>query len=402
MVDKETILEKAIGLNADIIAVSGLITPSLFQMEELCREMSARGMSTPLFIGGATTNALHTAVRLAPLYGHVFHGPDASATAVMANKCMTDRKAFEQEQHNEQERIRALYAKGSEKAAEEVRDPKQIAPAPSVPHPQDIPAKDLRLEDVLPYFDWRMFYAIWGVKYGSASPEAMELMQLRQDAEEELALGNFLIRISARFLDACTDGNDIICTSSNASTIRLPMLRQEKGECMSLCDFIADEDSGSKSPLGFFTISVKARKAAHEEGCCCPACGNKYEDLVAKTVRMTLAEAASKWLDKELETFVKDEMKFIKPAAGYASCPDHTLKRDIMDILSGEFSLGIKLTESCAMIPEASICGMIVMHPQAKYIEVRKIGQKQHDEYVARRGMDAVSARRFLGHLLDA
>ena len=402
MVDKETILEKAIGLNADIIAVSGLITPSLFQMEELCREMSARGMSTPLFIGGATTNALHTAVRLAPLYGHVFHGPDASATAVMANKCMTDRKAFEQEQHNEQERIRALYAKGSEKAAEEVRDPKQIAPAPSVPHPQDIPAKDLRLEDVLPYFDWRMFYAIWGVKYGSASPEAMELMQLRQDAEDELALGNFLIRISARFLDACTDGNDIICTSSNASTVRLPMLRQEKGECMSLCDFIADEDSGSKSPLGFFTISVKARKAAHEEGCCCPACGNKYEDLVAKTVRMTLAEAASKWLDKELETFAKDEMKFIKPAAGYASCPDHTLKRDIMDILSGEFSLGIKLTESCAMIPEASICGMIVMHPQAKYIEVRKIGQKQHDEYVARRGMDAVSARRFLGHLLDA
>ena len=402
MVDKETILEKAIGLNADIIAVSGLITPSLFQMEELCREMSARGMSTPLFIGGATTNALHTAVRLAPLYGHVFHGPDASATAVMANKCMTDRKAFEQEQHNEQERIRALYAKGSEKAAEEVRDPKQIAPAPSVPHPQDIPAKELRLEDVLPYFDWRMFYAIWGVKYGSASPEAMELMQLRQDAEEELALGNFLIRISARFLDACTDGNDIICTSSNASMVRLPMLRQEKGECMSLCDFIADEDSGSKSPLGFFTISVKARKAAHEEGCCCPACGNKYEDLVAKTVRMTLAEAASKWLDKELETFAKDEMKFIKPAAGYASCPDHTLKRDIMDMLSGEFSLGIKLTESCAMIPEASICGMIVMHPQAKYIEVRKIGQKQHDEYVARRGMDAVSARRFLGHLLDA
>jgi 5-methyltetrahydrofolate--homocysteine methyltransferase len=109
MVDKETILEKAVELNADIIAVSGLITPSLFQMEELCREMSARGMSTPLFIGGATTNALHTAVRLAPLYGHVFHGPDASATAVMANKCMTDRKAFEQEQHNEQERIRALY-----------------------------------------------------------------------------------------------------------------------------------------------------------------------------------------------------------------------------------------------------------------------------------------------------
>ena len=403
MVDKETILAKAVELNADIIAVSGLITPSLFQMEELCREMSSKGMSTPLLIGGATTNALHTAVKLAPLYDHVFHGPDASASAVMATKCMTDRQAFEDEQHMEQERMRALYSKGAEKAAETVQKaPKHIDPAPSVPRPSDIPSKELKLEEVLPYFDWRMFYAIWGVKYGSTSPEAMELMQLRQDAEEELALGNFLIRISARFLEASTDGDDIICTDATGrqSEVRLPMLRQERGECMSLCDFMAHEDSGSKSPLGLFTISVKARKAAHEEGCCCPACGNKYEDLVAKTVRMTLAEAASKWLDKELEKFTQDGMKIIKPAAGYASCPDHTLKRDILDILSGEYSLGIKLTESCAMIPEASICGMIVMHPQAKYIEVRKISQKQHDEYVVRRGMDAASARRFLGHLL--
>ena len=400
MVDKETILDNAVRLNADIIAVSGLITPSLFQMEELCREMSSRGMSTPLLIGGATTNALHTAVKLAPLYDHVFHGPDASASAVMATKCMTDRQAFEDEQHMEQERMRTLYAKGAEKAENEVHEPKNIDPAPSVPCPSDITAKELKLEEILPYFDWRMFYAIWGVKYGSTSPEAMELMQLRQDAEEELALGNFLIRISARFLEACTDGNDIICEGQ--TTVRLPMLRQEKGECMSLCDFLAHEDSGKKSPVGFFTISVKARKAAHEEGCCCPACGNKYEDLVAKTVRMTLAEAASKWLDKELEKFTQDGMKIIKPAAGYASCPDHTLKRDILKILEGPYSLGIKLTESCAMIPEASICGMIVMHPQAKYIEVRKISQKQHDEYVARRGMDAVSARRFLGHLLEA
>ena len=400
MVDKETILEKAVELGADIIAVSGLITPSLFQMEELCREMTARSMNTPLFIGGATTNALHTAVKLAPLYDHVFHGTDASATAVLANKCMADRKGFEEEQHVEQERIRAMYSKAAETQKEEVKQAGNIDSAPAVPCPPDIPAKELKLEEVMPYFDWRMFYAIWGVKYGSASPEAMELMQLRHDAEEELALANFVIRISARFLEACTDGKDIIC-NSGIGIHRLPMLRQERGECLSLCDFMAQEDSGSRSPLGFFTISVKARKAAHEEGCCCPACGNKYEDLIAKTVRMALAEAASKWLDKELEKHVQEGMKVIKPAAGYASCPDHTLKRDIMNILSGDFNLGIKLTESCAMIPEASICGMIVMHPQAKYIEVRKISRQQHDEYVARRGMDAVSARRFLGHLLE-
>ena len=396
MVDKETILEKAVELDADIIAVSGLITPSLFQMEELCREMKSRGMTTPLFIGGATTNALHTAVKLAPLYEHVFHGPDASAAAVMANRCITDRRSFEDEQHSEQRRIREMYH-SADHPKEEKHEDIQIDAAPAVSRPSDITARELKTEDVMPYFDWRMFYAIWGVKYGSTSPEAMELMQLRQDAEEELALGNFVIKISARFLDACTDGQDII-----TDEIRLPMLRQEKGEGMSLCDYMAHEDSGNKSPLGFFTISVKARKAAHEEGCCCPACGNKYEDLIAKTVRMTLAEAASKWLDKELKEFEQEGMKIIKPAAGYASCPDHTLKRDILKVLSGNYSLGIKLTESCAMIPEASICGLIVMHPQAKYIEVRRISQKQHDEYVARRGMDAASARRFLGHLLDA
>ena len=396
MVDKETILEKAVELDADIIAVSGLITPSLFQMEELCREMKSRGMTTPLFIGGATTNALHTAVKLAPLYDHVFHGPDASAAAVMANRCITDRKSFEDEQHNEQKRIRDMYHK-ADLSKEEKQKSIQIDAAPAVSRPSDIPARELKTEDVMPYFDWRMFYAIWGVKYGSTSPEAMELMQLRQDAEEELALGNFVIKISARFLDACTDGQDII-----TDEVHLPMLRQEKGEGLSLCDYMAHEDSGSKSPLGFFTISVKARKAAHEEGCCCPACGNKYEDLIAKTVRMTLAEAASKWLDKELKKFEQDGTKIIKPAAGYASCPDHTLKRDILKVLSGKYSLGIKLTESCAMIPEASICGLIVMHPQAKYIEVRRISQKQHDEYVERRGMDATSARRFLSHLLNA
>ena len=397
MVDKEIILAKAEELSADIIAVSGLITPSLFQMEELCREMKSKGMTTPLFIGGATTNALHTAVKLAPLYGHVFHGPDASAAAVMANRCMADRKAFEEEQHIEQERIRSMYTKAAEIQKDQVLKTTDIDEAPTLTRPADIPARELKTEEVMPFFDWRMFYAIWGVKYGSASPEAMELMQLRHDAEEELALGNFVIRISARFIDAYTDGNDII----SSENLRFPMLRQERGECMSLCDFIAHEDSGNKSPLGCFTISVKARKAAHEEGCCCPACGNKYEDLVAKTVRMTLAEAASKWLDKELKGVVKEDMKIIKPAAGYASCPDHTLKRDILKVLDGPYSLGIKLTESCAMIPEASICGMIIMHPQAKYIEVRNISQEQHDGYVARRGMDAVSARRFLGHLLN-
>ena len=405
MVSKETLLDEAEKIGADIIAASGLITPSLYQMEEICREMTKRGLDTPLLVGGATTSSLHTAVKLAPLYGHVFHGADASAAAVMAKKCIMDREVFEKEQHAAQEKIRERYNREriSGQAANDETDRNmregQLCSETSSSYIKlalaDIPARALAAEDVMPYFDWKMFYAIWGVRYGSASPEAMELMQLRQDAEEEIALGNYTINLSARFHEACTDGKDII-----ADRMRLPMLRQESGEMKSLCDFLPMEDSGKKSSMGIFTVCVRAKNEAHEEGCCCPACSNKYEDLIAKTVRMTLAEAASKWLDDEILRVAQDDMKIIKPAAGYASCPDHTIKRDIIKMLSGEFDLGIKLTESCAMIPDASICGLIFMHPQAKYHEIRRISNEQYDDYAARRGMSKDQAHRFLGHLL--
>ena len=455
MVDKETILSEADRIGADIIAVSGLITPSLYQMEELCREMKSRGMNTPLFIGGATTSALHTAVKLAPLYEHVFYGADASAAAVLANRCMLDREAFEAEQHAEQERLRDIYNDKDSVTDRSDEDMKQmpvhnetrgISSLPgtgqkffelfgltAIPCPADIAAMELKTEEVMPYFDWRMFYAIWGVKYGSASPEAMELMQLRQDAEDELALGNFKIMLSARFFMGVSE-NDCIKVRSlkpaGAPKVRdyatlykkeettfdvsqivrmasesfsLPFMRQETGAGQSLCDFVAPASAGTNgSPFGVFTICVRPRNNAHEEGCCCPACSNKYEDMVAKAVRLTLAEAASKWLDNKLRENLPDDTKVIKPAAGYSSCPDHTLKRDIMLLLSGEYDLGIKLTESFAMIPEASICGLIFMHPEARYPEIRRISREQYENYAARRGMDDETARRFLGHLLKA
>ena len=413
MVDKETILDEAQKIGADIIAVSGLITPSLYQMEEICREMTARGMTAPLFVGGATTSSLHTAVKLAPLYGHVFHGADASAAAVMAKKYMMDPAAFEKEYHADQQKIRELYEKGAEEPASEHSDMEvsdycgRFEVDTFLEHcPSDIAGLELPTSEVLPYFDWRMFYAIWGVKYGSSSPEAMELMQLRQDAEDELALGNFKINVSAKFMMACTDGVNII-----SEQCRLPFMRQnESVGGLSLCDFIAPQSSGRHSPFGVFAITVKAKSAAHEEGCCCPACSNKYEDMVAKAVRLTLAEAASKWLDNKLLSSIDpplqetepsgNHFKVIKPAAGYSSCPDHTLKGDIIEMLSGKFSLGIKLTESFAMIPEASICGFIFMHPQAKFPEIRKISKVDVDAYARRRGMDTKTADRFLSHLL--
>jgi 5-methyltetrahydrofolate--homocysteine methyltransferase len=194
MVDKETILDHAEAIGADIIAVSGLITPSLFQMEELCREMSARKMSTPLMIGGATTSALHTAVKLAPVYDHVFYGADASAAAVLAKKYMMNPEGFEVEQHKAQKDLREMYLNGrTEEAVSTARQETSAGfndeAASAFPNetylslcPPDMPLMEIPVSEVIPYFDWKMFYAIWGVKYGSAVPEAMELMQLRRDA----------------------------------------------------------------------------------------------------------------------------------------------------------------------------------------------------------------------------
>ncbi len=403
MVDKETILEQAVREKADIIAVSGLITPSLYQMEELCRAMADADMDTPLLIGGATTSAVHTAVRLAPLYSHVFYGADASAAAVMAKKCIIDREAFEAEKHNEYERIRSLHQSSEGKAASKmewkIRTDGFAKETYTDNLPESIDYMELPVEEALPWFDWRMLHAIWGVRYGSPVPEVAELMQLRRDAEDELAMANFKIRISVRFYKAYSEKDDIV-VETDSGRKRIPMMRQESGKMLSLSDFVIPSGKGKTSPFGVFAISVKANDA-HEEGCCCPACSNKYEDLVGRTVRMTIAEAASSWLDDRLKKELEDDkVRIIKPAAGYASCPDHTLKSDILEILPGSDRLGIKLKESCAMIPESSICGMIFLHPEASYPEIRRISQKQYEDYALRRGMSLEKARRFLGHLL--
>ena len=459
MVDKETILDEAERQNADMVAVSGLITPSLYQMEELCREMAARGMTTPLMIGGATTSALHTAVKLAPIYDHVFYGADASAAAVLAKKCMMDRETFEADQHAQQQKLRDLYYKtdsdsdrqhddsGSTThcnttkcesdlvsidadASYEVQQQRFNSDTYLTDCPADFPVQEIPLSEVLPYFDWRMFYAIWGVKYGSSSPEAMELIQLRRDAEDELAVGDFKIMLGARFFPANTDGHNI-CFSADGNEIKLPMMRQEGGRNLSLADFVIPAQSGRKSPFGMFAVCVHKKSKAHVHGCSCPACSNAYEDMVSRTVRMTIAEAASLWLNEVIKSGKRsdgiqrlaDSVKIIKPAAGYSSCPDHTLKKDILTQLcehvhmhdhahdhahgctcrhchGHDNNLGIELTDSYAMTPESSICGLIFMHPQACYPEVRRISQKQYDSYAERREMNAETARRFLGHLL--
>jgi len=378
MVDKETILDAAREHGAALIGVSGLITPSLYQMEELCREMTARGLSTPLFVGGATTSDLHTAVKLAPLYAHVFHAPDASAGAVMAQRCLQDREAFEAEQHARQAAVRAAH---------EGRRPHPLQPSAFPPEsyvktiPPDIPLTLVSLEELVPLFDWALFRAVWGVKKPSPELEAEGRAVLEAMVQEH----SVEVRLCARFFAARREG-DIIALGQEA---RLPMLRQEEGEGRSLADFVPATGSG---PFGVFALAVHGK---HLAGCHCEACRNEYQSLMQRAVRVTLAESASSWLDLQLRHI---GVPIAKPAAGYASCPDHSLKRDILSLLPG--GTGITLTESCAMQPDASICGFIVLHPQAGYPDIRHISSAQFETYARARGFSPQEARAFLSHLL--
>ena len=386
MVDKETILEAAEKHHAALIGVSGLITPSLFQMEELCREMHARGLDTPLFIGGATTSALHTAVKLAPLYGHVFYAPDASAGAVLAKKCLRDREAFEAEQHAEQARIRALHdgRKSVPAAPGTGFDPESYLRTV----PEDIPLTEIPLEELVPLFDWPMFRLVWGVR------ESAELTAEGQAVLDRMVRsGGVTVRIAARFFAARREG-DLI----DLGPVRLPMLRQEEAPGRSLADFVPSDGTG---PFGLFAVSVHQpalRQAQGPVGCDCDACHTDYDSMMERAVRVTLAEAASTWLDRRLEAGLPEGVRIAKPAAGYASCPDHSLKRDILRLLPE--GIGITLTESCAMKPDAAICGFVVLHPEAGYPEIRHIGPAQYEKYTAARGLSPDEARTFLSHLL--
>ena len=381
MVDKETILEAAEKHHAALIGVSGLITPSLFQMEELCREMAARGLDTPLFIGGATTSALHTAVKLAPLYDHVFYAPDASAGAVLAKKCLRDRVAFEATQHAEQARIRDLH------------EGRKAAPAPAQTGfasdsylrtiPADIPLTEVPLTELVPLFDWSMFRAVWGVKENDGLTE-----EGRAVLDRMVRIGSVSVRLAARFFAARRVDEAI-----DLGPCRLPMLRQEEAPGLSLSDFVPAEGTG---PFGLFAISVHTH--SHPEGCTCDACRNDYDSMMERAVRVTLAEAASTWLDNLLQAELPEGVRVTKPAAGYASCPDHSLKRDILGMLPA--GLDITLTESCAMIPDAAICGFVVLHPEAGYPEIRHIGEPQYELYKSARGFSPDEARAFLSHLL--
>ena len=422
MVPRETILSEAERVGADLIAVSGLITPSLFQMEELCREMAARGLSVPLLVGGATTSALHTAVKLAPLYPHVFHAPDASSCAVAAKRCVTNRASFEEREHAAQQRLRDLHEgrpQGAPSTADDVPPaafPGRPAPFPPDSFPRreavrigDMGARELPVSELRPFFDWNLFLMACGIRGNGpeTQPYIAEGRVLLDRWETE---GSVTARISLRMGGACTTPDDFILfrpgdtPTDGAGELRLPMLRQEVPSehngvtaCRSLCDFLPSEELGFDAPMGAFALCVLPN---HPDGCGCPVCRHGSGDLTERAVRVTLAEAASAWLRHTCEAAAPAGVAVGMPAVGYSCCPDHSLKGVLADLLPGFRDLGLQFTDSFAMIPDASVCGLLFFHPDFFYPDILRIGREQYGRYAAARGMDERRARMFLGHLL--
>ncbi|MDO4949599.1 MAG: homocysteine S-methyltransferase family protein [Bacteroidales bacterium] len=327
MVDNETIVREAIRHKADVVFVSGLITPSLQHMEELCKLLAEKTLEIPLFVGGAATSALHTAVKMSPHYSHVFYGSDASTSAVLAKKCMTDRVQFEQTEHDKQERIRLQYAQHRHRPT--------ILPTPAADDflqfsqlgQQDIPVCEVPATQVAEHIDWHTFLGIWGIKaIVWENPEVQDILSMARDRLQHLQV---CIRVALHFIPT----------------------RDFQGKMPVRCFLRPD------SPLGLFAVSV-----SHDETCSCPACA----DLMEQTLCLCLADAAAAWMESRLK--VPAGYRCIRPAIGYPSCPDHRLKAEVMRLIPHSQQLGISFTESYAMLPAASVCGFVIMNKTAKYL----------------------------------
>ena len=277
--------------------------------------------------------------------------------------------------------------------------------------PQSVPLTQLPLDEVLEFFDWRMFYATWAVKEDeSLKADALKML------EDFSRNGGLSIRVATKFYMGQREGDDIVLEGGR----RLPMLRQRVGKGLSLADFVG---AAAPTPFGVFAASVHtcgdlatggqagadgqdgAYRQVRAGRCRCSQCEASYEPMLLRSVKVTLAEAVSCWIDAQLEKQLAgagiEGMKIVKPAAGYASCPDHTMKQDIMELIPDSEGLAIEFTESYAMIPDASICGFIFIHPEASYPEIRHLDKASLDDYARRRGLDKEQCHRFLGYLLD-
>ena len=388
MVPNETILEATLRHSPVLVGISGLITPSLKEMEKLCELFQREGLHIPILVGGATTSVVHTAVKLAPLYDAlVVYGGDASQTSVLAKRLELDTKAVTAEIQQEQELLRTTYEEhhtelipyeeANRRAphyewhpSAPIYPPSTLLPLPSTLDPPP--------STLTPLIDWRMFLLFWGFKGETlqqllVNPEAEKTLREGQQYLQE-AISRDIIRVRSlvRFEPATRRGNDIVLQPDGQL---LPMLRSQSqaGHFHCLADFF---DTERPSSIGLFIVTADATEPT----------ANDTERLMRHALCARLAEAGAEWLQRQCY----GDRHALRAAFGYATCPDHSLKRIVFDRLDAEQQLGITLTDRYSIQPSTSVCGLFIAHPDARYFPVGRIDSTQMADYCRRRGITEI------------
>ena len=434
MVPWQDILKSANDNNADMIGLSGLITPSLDEMVTVAEEMQRAGMTMPLLIGGATTSKVHTALKIDPTYeGPVIHVLDASRAVGVASKLLSDtqRDQFVGETAGDYEKVRAAREGKTPSvllSLAEARANYYDAYLSDKPAPPLKPGlhvfDDWDLADLRQYIDWTPFFRAWelhGNFPGILKDEVVgeTAQQLFDDAnamlDQIIAEKWLTARGVAGFWPCARDGDDVTIHRVNREEhVMLPFLRQQVKKSrdranMCLADFI-DPDGDW---IGGFAVGIHgiephiARFQADRDD---------YSDILLKALADRFAEAFAERLHQHTRTdlwgyapgeqltneaLIKEEYRGIRPAPGYPACPDHSLKPILFDLLDAEKNAGLTLTESFAMWPTAAVSGFYFGHPESQYFGVARIGRDQLEDYAKRRGVDLATAERWLRPNLD-
>ncbi len=420
MVSAAKILETARAEAVDIVGLSGLITPSLEEMAHVAAEMQREGFTIPLLIGGATTSRVHTAVKIAPNYaGPTVWVKDASrAVGVVSNLLSAEQ--------------REVYLRRLREEYEEVRRRKTSIDwrsyTPPVPRLLGVRAfDDYPLQELVRYIDWSPFFHAWELsgRYPDIFQDPQlgaEAKRLYDDAQRWLRRLIHERRLAARAVFGLFPANSVgdddieIYTDATRRQVRLTFhtLRQQEEKPpgrpqRALADFVAPRDSGIEDYLGAFVVTAglgaeafaRELEAAHDD----------YGAIMVKALADRLAEAFAESLHERVrrefwgyarderlsnEALIRETYRGIRPAPGYPACPDHTEKALLFELLDATAHTGVRLTESYAMWPAASVCGLYFAHPEARYFAVGMLGRDQIEDYARRKGMDVKTVEHWL------
>jgi len=440
MVSCERILERAKEEKADLIGLSGLITPSLDEMVHVAREMERQGFKLPLLIGGATTSRAHTAVKIAPHYSEpVVHVLDASRAVPVTTSLLSDdgKADFVAVHRADYERLRKAHASPRPKlvsleTARERRTPIEWR-VNDIPTPEFIGVRVLDnfpLATLREFIDWTPFFHTWELKgvYPRILDDERQGEQARQLFTEANALLDRIIAenlITARgvygFFPATAVGDDVdLYTDSTRANVleRFHFLRQQMQKdasepCRSLSDFIAPGGTGLSDYIGAFAVTsgiglkdlCDGFRAQHDD----------YNAIMAEAIADRLAEAFAECLHKRVrdewgygraeslsvDELIHEKYRGIRPAAGYPACPDHTEKGTLWRLLNAEANTGMQITESFAMWPGSSVSGLYFAHPESKYFSLGKIDHDQVADYAERKRLSVAEVERWLGQNLN-